>query len=174
MYWGWANMTRNKYCDVCGTEWVRGRRRKQKSKPSLKKKKLSTKKKTVISLLTVFVILGVSVPVSVNYLVLKPQYDGRLKISSANIIPIDSEKEQLQLLLRVDYVDYNIVSVKKLELFSLARDKLYVSLPITFELEKNEVQFVHFVLDKNDPLFTEGFCLKVRHKYKVQWITFTF
>ncbi len=167
-------MTRNKYCNVCGTDFRRRRITKEKSKPSMKKNLFGSKRKTVISLIAVFVILGVSVPVSVNYLVLKPQYDGRLKISSANIIPIDSEKEQLQLLLRVDNVDYNIISVKKLELFSLARDKLYVSIPLTFELEKNELQFVHFVLDKNDPIFTDGFCLRVRHKYKVQWITYLF
>ncbi len=90
-------MTRNKYCDVCGTDFRRRKSKKEKSEPSLKKNLLGSKRKTVISLIAVFVILGVSVPVSVNYLILKPQYDGRLEISSANIIPIDSEKEQLQL-----------------------------------------------------------------------------
>lgn len=164
-------MTRNKYCSVCGTEQVRGRGRKQKPEPSLKKRKLGTKKKTLISLLTIFVILGVSIPVTVNHL-LKPHYEGSLYISSVNIIPIDQEKEQLQVLFRVEYS--GAVFVKKLELFSLTHDKFYGSYPVTFELEQFEVQFVYFVLDKNDPIFSEGFSLKIIHKYKVQWFNHAF
>ena len=86
--------------------WVRGRVKKQKAEPSMKKKRLSAKKKTVISLLTVFVILAISIPVSVYHLVLKTHYEGKLYISSANIIPFDQEKETLQVMFKVKGMDY--------------------------------------------------------------------
>ncbi|MBK5114959.1 MAG: hypothetical protein KGD59_11450 [Candidatus Heimdallarchaeota archaeon] len=162
-------MTGNKYCDVCGTEQVRRWIRKQESEPSMKKR-LSPKKRTVISLLVVFIILGVSVPVTVNHL-LKPHYEGHLIVTSVNIVPIDQSSEQLEIVFGLEQ---SAVFVKQLELFSVARDKYHGSFPISFELEANEVLVVSFVLDKNNPLFSEGFSLKITHKYKVQWITYLF
>ncbi len=162
---------KNKYCNVCGTEFRRGRIKEKKSEPSMKKA-LRSKKKIIISLLSVLIIIGVALPVTLIWVSQRPHYEGKLTITSVNIIPLDQSKEQLEVVLEVEH---GIVFVKQLELFSLVGHDYYGSFPITsFELEENEVRVVSFIFSKNDPLFSEGFGLKIIHKFKVQWFTYAF
>ena len=162
-------MTRNKYCDVCGTEQVRGRRRK-KLEATEEKKSLSSKKKKVI-ILSVVLIIGVVFSSTLIWFTRQMRYEGHLTIYSVNVVPIDQTTEELEILLGLEQ---SMVYIKKIELFSLTQNKYYVSYPISFKLEEYETRVVSFALDKFDPLFNEGFSLKITHKFKVQWITYLF
>jgi hypothetical protein len=164
-------MTRNEYCDVCGTEQVKKRWvRKQKPESSLKKKPLSSKKKKII-VLSVVLVLGVVFSSISIWFAQQMQYEGHLKIYSVNVVPIDQTTEELEIQLGLEQ---SMVYIKEIELFSVARDNYYESYTISFELEEYETRFVSFALYKFDPLFNEGFSLKITHKYKVQLITYTF
>lgn len=170
MYWG-GLMTRNKYCDVCGTEQIKRRWvRKQKPESSLKKKPLSSKKKKII-VLSVVLVLGVVFSSISIWIAQQLQYEGHLTIYSVNVVPIDQTTEELEIQLGLEQ---SMVYIKEIELFSVARDNYYESYSISFKLEEYETRVVSFALYKFDPLFNEGFSLKITHKYKVQWITYTF
>lgn len=104
----------------------------------------------------------------------RAQYEGYLTIYSVNIVPFEQQMEQMEQMEVVFGVGDGKVFVKEIALYSLSRDKFYSDYSIPFELERFEVKVETFHLFKNDPLLTEGFSLKITHKYKVQWITYSF
>lgn len=162
-------MTRNKYCHVCGTEHVRGRRKK-KLEATEKKKPLSSKRRKVI-ILSVVLIIGVVFSSMLIWITRQMRYEGHLTIYSVNVVPIDQTTEELEILLGLEQ---SMVYIKKIELFNLMQNKSYESYTISFKLEEYETRVVSFALEKFDPLFSEGFSLGITHKFKIQWITYLF
>jgi len=163
---------------VCGTEWRRGRIRKEKSEQLAKKKSFRNffrKKATIrILTLTIFVVIAVSAIVTpithrVQY---NREYNGTLLIYDVNIWSEDQDHDSLEVVFGVGN---GKVSVDEIQFYSLSRDWHYGTYHWPFELEGYETKVRTFSVDKyNVPPLTDGFSLLIIKKYTQRWISYRF
>jgi len=124
--------------------------------------------------LTIFVVIAVPAIVTpithrVQYI---REYNGTLIIFDVNIWSEDQDHDSLEVVFGVGN---GKVSVDEIQIYSISRDWHYGTHHWSFELERYETKVRTFSVDKyNVPPLTDGFSLKITHKFKVQWITYLF
>ena len=167
-------MKRKEYCQVCGSEIPKVRRKYGKIKHQERKRtpfrNLFQRKSTIIVLsLAVFILIAapaITVPFT-----LRAQYQGVLYLQSVNIVPYDQYEDNLELVMRVGQ---GRVSIDRIHLYSVDRLIRYSTMNLHMEYEMNDYFVETFIIHKELPPLNDGVVLHIEFKYKEQWITYLF
>ncbi|MCE7745464.1 MAG: hypothetical protein GPJ52_10075 [Candidatus Heimdallarchaeota archaeon] len=166
-------MTRNQYCQVCGSEVLRSEKRNQKDHS----KKLETKgkvlrKKLTISILAALILVSIAIPAFYVPITHRAQFPGEIEIITITAYTENPETDQLTLIMEVKN---GIVSVEKLHLRSHDREKIYQSMMVKQEYSGGDFIIRTFTLQKGQiEEMNNRFSILIDYRYGKQWITYHF
>lgn len=173
LYRGWVNMTRNKYCDVCGTELLSSRKRKRKDfSDELKPKSKLFRKKLTISILVALVLVSITVPAVYVPLARRAQFPGEIKLIATTTYTRDPEYDHLTLIMEAVN---GIVSVDKIHLHSYDQEIRYQSMMVKQEYGTGQYILKTFMLRKGQLEDIDyGFSILIDFRYGKQWLNYHF
>ncbi|MGC9778125.1 MAG: hypothetical protein HZR80_02670 [Candidatus Heimdallarchaeota archaeon] len=163
------------YCQVCGSEVVRGDKQKSFLQKMRSKKKerafcfTPKKKKQIIKLsliigpIILIAILAPTIPRIV--------YNGNLHLRSAGIITQGLHGDFLEI--RMD-VNRGKAWVKEVTLFSQYKQTNYGTIDIQGVYKQDDFIVATFTLIDEMPELTDGFSLYIKYLYGNNWVTYYF
>ena len=167
-------MTRNKYCDVCGTESLKSRKRKRKDFSDEQKPKGKVfRKKITISILVALVLVSITVPAVYLPLGRRAHPPGEITLVTISINTAGSDSVNLHLTMKV--VSGDDAEIDKIHLYSYDRQKRYQSISVkhdfysgcfyheTFRMVKGQLEDLNY-----------GFSLLIDYRFGKQWIKYHF
>jgi hypothetical protein len=166
---GWIFLVKNQYCHVCGSEFIKGRKRKQKIQTTKGK---DFRKKVTISILVSLVLAGIIIPSVCVPLVGRAKYAGEINLITISIDTTKPGYDELHLIM--DVVDGK-VNVEKFHLHSYDRQLRFQSMKIKREYDAG--YFIHktFILEKGQlEELNHGFSLLIDYRFGKQWVKYFF
>ena len=168
-------MTRNKYCDVCGTEFRRGRSKKRKQKDQSKPLKAFGKvlqKKLTISILAALILIIITVPAVCVPLTRRAQSSGEITLITISINTLNSDSVHLHLTMKVVS---GSVRIDKIHLHSYDQQKRYQSMIVKQDFHTGYFMHQTFLMPKGQlEDMNHGFSLLIDYRYGKQWIRYFF
>ena len=166
-------LTRNQYCQVCGSEVLSDRKRKAIVRSEkLKPKGKGFRKKLTISILVAFILVSITVPSVYIPLARRAQFPGTIELLTITTYTENLEVAQLTLIMEA--VD-GLVSVEKIHLHSLDREVRYQSMMVKQEYAWGAHIIRTFMLQKD--ILAEmnfGLSILIDYHYGNQWFTYYF
>ncbi len=166
-------LTRNQYCQVCGSEVLSDRKRKAIDRSEkLKPKGKGFRKKLTISILAVFILVSITVPSVYIPLARRAQYPGKIELLTITTYTDNLEEDQLTLIMET--VE-GIVNIEKIHLHSLDREVRYQSMMVKQEYAWGAQIIRTFMLQKDIlAKMNYGLSVLIDYRYGNQWLTFYF
>lgn len=167
-------MTRNKYCDVCGTELGRSRKRKRKDFSVKQKPKSKVfRKKITISILVALVLVSIIVPAVYVPLGRRAHPPGEITLITISID--NSRPEYVQLHLTLKVVSGDDAEIDKIHLYSYDRQKRYQSMIVKRDFYTGRFILRTFVMNEGQlEDLNYGFSLLIDYRFGKQWIKYHF
>jgi len=158
---------------VCGSEFVKGRKHKQKDQISKQPAKgKGYRKKAIIGVLVTFLLVSIAVPAIYVPISHKAEYTGEIELLTISINTERPEFDELHLILEVVN---GRVSVDKLHLHSYDRHLRYHSLIVKQEYGTGYFIMKTFMLEKGQlEDLNHGFALLIDYRYGRQWVKYFF
>lgn len=166
-------LTRNQYCQVCGSEVLSARKRKAIDRSEkLKSKGKVFRKKLVISVLVVFILVSITVPSVYIPLARRAQFPGDINLIAITTYTENLEEDQLTLIMEA--VD-GMVCIEKIHLFSLDKEVQYQSMMIMQEYAWGAYILKTFMFQKGQlEEMNYGLSVLIDYRYGNHWFTYYF
>jgi hypothetical protein len=170
---GWIFLARNQYCPVCGSEFPKGRKRKQKNQTKIQATKGKGYRKTVtISVLATLILVSAAIPAIYVPLTHRAEYTGEIKLITISIDNTKPGYDELHLMMEVVN---GRVNIDKLHLHSYDRQLRYQSMTVKQDYGTGYFLFKTFMLEKGQlEDLNHGFALLIDYRYGRQWVKYFF